>query len=113
MSSIPAAAEISSRSAKSLALIFLKESKYELLKLVREPMYSLFVIGFPLLFFLLFGLPNNKEVFHGYPFARYLIASYSCFGAMGASLFAIGGGIAQERGYFWLELKRSSAMPVS
>jgi ABC-2 type transport system permease protein len=113
MSTVPALVDVSSGSRRSLTRIFIKESKYELLKLAREPMYSMFVIGFPMMFFLLFGLPNNKEVFHGYPFARYLIASYSCFGAMGASLFAIGGGIAQERGYFWLELKRSSAMPVS
>jgi ABC-2 type transport system permease protein len=93
--------------------IYAKETYYELVKLVRAPIYSLFVIGFPLLFFLVFGLPNKATMFEGYPFTRYLIATYSTFGALAAALFAVGAGIAQERGFGWLELKRASAMPTT
>lgn len=98
--------------ASQIVAIFAKETYYELVKLVRAPIYSLLVVGFPLLFFLVFGLPNKATMFEGYPFTRYLIATYSTFGALAAAMFAIGAGIAQERGFGWLELKRASAMPT-
>ncbi|MEO9133246.1 MAG: ABC transporter permease [Sphingomonas sp.] len=91
--------------------VYWQETKYELIKLVREPMYPSSVIGFPIIFFLLFGLSNGHVMLHGQPFTRYLVASYSCFGSIGASLLAIGGNIAYERGHGWLELKRAFPMP--
>jgi ABC-2 type transport system permease protein len=44
--------------------------------------------------------------------ARYLIATYGAFAIMGSTLYAFGVGIAVERGLGWLEVKRSSPMPV-
>ncbi len=90
-----------------------KETYYMLLKLIRERGFALSVIGFPLVFFLLFGLANRTAMLHGHPVARYLVVSYSCFGAMGASFFAVGVGLSYERGHGWLELKRISPMPTA
>ena len=71
------------------------------------------MIGFPVIFYLLFGVTNKNSVFHGHTIARYLLAGYSCFGAMGSSLFGIGAGLAFERGHGWLEMKRASPMPAA
>src|SRR4051812_18010217 len=84
--------------SSSLIGIYWQETRYELLKLVREPLYPAAVLGFPILFFLIFGLGNAHVQFHGHPFPRYLVGSYSCFGAIGASLLAVGSGVAVERG---------------
>jgi ABC-2 type transport system permease protein len=48
---------------------------------------------------------------HGQFVAKYLLASYSAFGVVGAALFGIGVGLAGERTSGWLELKRASPMP--
>lgn len=91
---------------------YLQAGRYELLRLAREPIYTSCVIGFPVLLFVLFGLGSGTTQFHGYPLPRYLVASYSSFGAMGAALFAVAGGIAHERGHGWLELLRAFPMPA-
>lgn len=84
----------------------LREIEYEFIRLVRTRAFSLSVIGFPLVFFLLFGLrAGDAET------TRYLIAGYSCFGLGSACLFGIGLGIAMERAQGWLELKWASPMP--
>jgi len=91
---------------------YLKETKYELVKLMRERSFTFSIIGFPIVFFFLFGVSNKSEMFHGYTVARYLLASYACFGSMGAAFFGIGAGMAHERGLGWLELKRAGPMPT-
>jgi ABC-2 type transport system permease protein len=91
--------------------IYWQETRYELIKLVRQPLYPISVMGFPILFFLVFGLGITQIELFGHPFSRYLLASYSCFGAIGASLLASGSGVAVERGYGWLQLKWASPMP--
>lgn len=92
--------------------IYAKESKYEFLKLLRLRAFSLSTIGFPLVFYLLFGVANRHSIAPGgFDIAKYLLASYACFGMLGASLFGFGVGIATERGQGWLEVKQASPMP--
>jgi len=88
------------------ARLFRKETRYEFVRLLRTKAFSLSVIGFPVMFYLLFGSMN-----HGNFFARYLVATYSCMGAVSACLFGIGMGISMERAQGWLELKQASPMP--
>jgi ABC-2 type transport system permease protein len=88
------------------ARIFAKETRYEFVKLLRTRAFSLSVIGFPVMFYLLFGTSNRHNMF-----ARYLMPSYSCMGVVSACLFGIGMGIALERAQGWLELKQASPMP--
>jgi ABC-2 type transport system permease protein len=88
------------------ANIFYKETRYEFVKMLRTKAFSLSVIGFPVMFYLLVGSSNR----HGM-FARYVMPSYSCMGVVSACLFGIGMGIAMERAQGWLELKQASPMP--
>jgi ABC-2 type transport system permease protein len=83
-----------------------QEIRYEFLKMLRLRAFSLSVVGFPVMFYFLFGVANRHT-----EWARYLLASYSCFGMVGASLFGLGAGIAMERLQGWLELKQASPMP--
>jgi len=93
--------------------IYLKETKYEFLTRLRLRAYSLSVIGFPVMFYVLFGLVLNPREANiaGTHFATYLIATYGTFGVMGASLFGTAAGLAAERGLGWLQVKRASPMP--
>lgn len=88
------------------ARVTAQETRYEFLKLLRAKAFSLSVIGFPVMFYLIFGVTN-----HHTEYARYLLASYSCFGMFGAALFGLGAGVAMERAQGWMELKQASPMP--
>ena len=87
------------RTQPSLPRLYFNEVRFELLKLSRNRSYLFSMIGFPVVFYLLFGVTNKDSMFHGHTIARYLLAGYSCFGAMGSSLFGIGAGLALERGH--------------
>ena len=100
------------RSLAASFKVYFKEAKYEFLKLLRLPIYSLSTILFPVMFYVLFGLLLNRgHAQRGVIVAAYLMATYGTFGVMGASLFGSGAGLASERGLGWLEVKRASPMP--
>jgi len=100
------------RSFSHTATIYLKEAKYEFLKSLRLRVYSISVISFPLMFYVLFGLVlNAKQSIDSTTFPTYLIATYGTFGVMGASLFGTAAGLASDRGLGWLHVKRASPMP--
>jgi ABC-2 type transport system permease protein len=100
------------RSPRHTTRIYLKEAKYEFLKNLRLRVYTLSVITFPLMFYVLFGLVlNAKEAIGGTGVSTYLIATYGTFGVMGASLFGTASGLASDRGLGWLQVKRASPMP--
>jgi ABC-2 type transport system permease protein len=91
--------------------LFVKETQYEFLKLFRTKSFSLSVVGFPVMFYVLFGLANRGMHGDGVEMAKYMLGGYASFGMVGAALFGIGVGLASERSAGWLELKRSSPMP--
>lgn len=99
------------RSPLASLRIMSKEMKYEFLKLLRNKSFSLGVIGFPVMFYLLFGVANRGASNGNIPVAKYMLGGYACFGLVGAALFGIGVGLANERTAGWLELKRASPMP--
>ncbi len=99
---------------RSVAQIYWKEAKYEFLKALRMPAYSLPTILFPVMFYCLFGLSFLKnQPAGGVSMAAYLLATYGAFGVIGAALFGFGVGVAMERGQGWMILKRASPMPPS
>ena len=100
------------RTSSATAAIFLKEIKYEFLKLARTRTFSLSILGFPIMFYVLFGLSNKGNIVDTMDMAKYMLGGYCCFGLVGAALFGIGVGLASERAQGWLELKRSSPMPA-
>lgn len=94
--------------------IFLREAGYEFLRLSRTRSFALSIIGFPVVFYLFFGLIMNRgQQIDGVSVAKYMLASYAVFGMAGASLFGVGVGLSSERAAGWLELKRASPMPPS
>jgi len=100
------------RSLGHTATIYLMEAKYEFLKYLRLRVYTLSVLSFPIMFYILFGLVlNSHEAIGGMRVPTYLIATYGTFGVMGASLFGTAAGLASDRGLGWLEVKRASPMP--
>jgi ABC-2 type transport system permease protein len=98
------------RQADVLRICF-KEAKYEFLKSLRNPMYSVSTLLFPIMFYVLFGLVMGKQMIGGVRTTVYLLATYGTFGVMGASLFGTAAGLASERGLGWLRVKRASPMP--
>lgn len=105
MSAIPNAIPGPSR---SLWRIFVLESKYELLKMLRLPMYVIPTVTFPLVFYFLFGVAMRHGKFDA---ATYMLATYGAFGVMNAALFGFGVAVAVERGQGWMLFKRATPMP--
>ena len=93
------------------ARIFRKESRYEFVKLIRTRSFSLATIGFPVMFYVIFGIANRHAFDGSVHMAKYMLAGYACFGLIGAALFGIGVGLSSDLAAGWLELKRASPMP--
>ena len=60
----------------NLLTICINEAKYEFLKLLRLPMFSVSTLVFPLMFYVLFGLVMGKQSIGSTTTTVYLIASY-------------------------------------
>lgn len=93
--------------------LYLLEIKYEFLKALRMPSYSLPTLLFPLFFYLFFGVMWGSKSTGPVNMATYLVATYGTFGVMGAALFGFGVSVAIERGQGWLEVKRTTPMPMA
>ena len=92
--------------------IFLREARYEFIRLVRTRSFSLSVVGFPVVFYLFFGIIMNRgQQIGAISVAKYVLASYAVFGMVGAALFGVGVGLAADLAAGWLDLKRASPMP--
>ncbi|HWF02943.1 MAG TPA: ABC transporter permease [Candidatus Angelobacter sp.] len=88
------------------------EAKYEFLKTMRQPAYVIPTLTFPLIFYVMFGIVfGGKQSVGAVSLSTYLLATYCAFGVIGASLFGFAVGVAMERGYGWLQVKRASPMP--
>jgi len=92
--------------------ICFKEAKYEFLKCLRIPMYSVSTMLFPIMFYVLFGLLMGRQMIGGVRSTVYLIPAYGTFGVMGASLFGTAATLASDRGLGWLQAKKASPMPI-
>ena len=100
------------RSPGHTLAIYLKEARYEFLKYLRLRVYTVSVLSFPIMFYILFGLVLNSNAAIGaIRVPTYLIATYGTFGVMGASLFGTAAGLASDRGLGWLQVKRASPIP--
>jgi len=93
--------------------IHLLEIKYEFLKALRMPQYSLPTLLFPVVFYIFFGVMFAGRTGTPAEMSAYLLATYGTFGVIGASLFGFGVLIATERGQGWVEAKRTTPMPIS
>jgi len=91
--------------------IYRREAKYELIKVLRLPAFFIPSLGFPMMFYALFGLllPAKSSTI---PISSYLLATYGTFGVIGIALFSLGIGVSTERAQGWLAVKRASPMPL-
>jgi ABC-2 type transport system permease protein len=97
--------------ARNLWRIYALEARYELLKQLRLPAYVVPTLGFPLVFYLLFGVALQHGSAGPFDMPTYMLATYGAFGVMNTALFAFGAGVAVERGQGWMLFKRSTPMP--
>lgn len=93
------------------ANLYACETKYEVLKQLRNRMYAFATLAFPVMFYLLFGITNRFANVNGVSISKYLMTSYCVFGMLAAALFGVGVNLAVERGQGWLEVKQASPMP--
>lgn len=92
--------------------VYRTEAKYEFIKTLRQPAYVIPTLTFPAIFYVMFGVIfGGKQAIGSITVSTYLLATYAAFGVIGASLFGFAVGVAMERGYGWLQVKRASPMP--
>ena len=92
---------------------FALEIRTEFQKLIRQPGFALPTLGFPLMFYTLFALTLARNGHAGgLGFPTYLLGTYATFGVFSTTLLAVGVGVALERGQGWLQLRRTTPMPL-
>lgn len=85
----------------------------ELRRMSRNPMFAVGTLGFPVLWFALFGLPNVRYTMQdGSPVGQYLIVSFGTYALLSLALFSFGAAVATERRGGWLRLLRASPLPM-
>lgn len=86
-----------------LAVVY---ARTQALELLRFPAFSIATLGFPVLFFLLFGLPRAGE----HP--ERLLAAYAAFAVLGVGFFQFGVSAAIERVTPWAVYLRTLPAPL-
>lgn len=101
----PSARSPSAPLGPALWALTLAESR----RLTREPMFLVGTVGFPVLFYALFGLPRD-----GLPPAasQLTLLNLAAFSLVSLSLFSFGANVAAERTGGWLRLLRTSPVPL-
>lgn len=107
----PAARRAATPPRRDLLRIYWLEARYEFLKNLRLPVYSLSTLLFPVMFYLFFGVMFGQGDVAGIEAPLYYALTYGAFGVIGAALFGFGVGVAVERGQGWMRLKQASPMP--
>tara|TARA_Y100001968_G_scaffold210275_1_gene193397 strand:+ start:2252 stop:3034 length:783 start_codon:yes stop_codon:yes gene_type:complete len=88
------------------------ETQTELLKTLRSPGFVIPSLAFPLMFYVFFGLLFNAMGGQPGQAAKYLMATYAVFGAIGPALFSFGADVATDKDKGILSLKQVSPMPI-
>ena len=85
-----------SHRAPSQLRIYLLEAGFEVLRMLRTPMFAIPSLAFPLVFYVLFALVLPGQ-WREYDKAIFMLATYGTFGVIGPALFGFGVGLAMER----------------
>jgi ABC-2 type transport system permease protein len=86
--------------------LVLAHARMQIAELVRLPSFSIATVGFPALFFLLFGLPRA----HGRE--NVLLASFAAFAVLGVGFYQFGVSTAIERSTPWYVWMRTLPCPA-
>ncbi len=88
------------------------ETQTELTKTLRTPGFVIPSLAFPVMFYVFFGLLFNAMGGQPGHAAKYMMATYAVFGAIGPALFSFGADVATDKDKGILSLKRVSPMPI-
>lgn len=93
-----------------VAAIYLSEAKYEFLRLLRTPAFSIPILGFPVAFYLFFAvlIAGGRG---GPEAADMTFVGWTVYGVMGPGVFGFGILLALEREQHLLTFKRALPMP--
>ena len=97
-------------SLSRLIAAYLSDAKYESLRLVRTPAFSIPILAMPILFYTFFGVILNGKA--GAEFANQMFVGWTVYGVMGPGLFGFGILVAVERSQGLLTFKRALPMPT-
>src|SRR5438132_7644858 len=75
-----------------------EQVRAELLKLLRSPIFSLFSLALPVIFYGFFGVANADRLTNGVRGGTFLMASFGAYAVANVMLFTFGISIAVERG---------------
>lgn len=75
-----------------------QQVRAELLKLRRSPIFSIFSLALPLIFYAFFGVANANAITEGIHSGTFLMASFGAYAVANVMLFTFGISIAVERG---------------
>ncbi|GMA14795.1 ABC transporter permease [Deinococcus metallilatus] len=112
MTTLTPTAAVSARRAPLLPLLT-QLVLAELRRLARNPMFALATLGFPILFFALFGLPAvHEKTAAGVNVGQYILVSFGTYSLLTLAMFSFGAAVASERTGGWLRLLRASPLPA-
>ncbi|THD53582.1 ABC transporter permease [Phenylobacterium sp.] len=91
---------------------YLSDAKYESLRLLRTPAFSVPILAMPILFYTFFGVLLNGGGHRPPGFADMMFVGWTVYGVMGPGLFGFGILVAVERNMGLLTYKRALPMPT-
>jgi len=89
---------------------YLSDARYESLRLLRTPAFSVPILAMPILFYTFFGVLLNGK--GGAELANQMFVGWTVYGVMGPGLFGFGILVAVERNMGLLTYKRALPMPT-
>lgn len=99
-------------SSSRLRRAYLTEMKYECLRALRAPAFSIPFLLLPIALYVLFGILLAGSMSKGdATIAKIMFANWAVFGVMGPGMFGFGMFVASEREQGLLTLKRALPMP--
>jgi len=89
---------------------YLSDARFESLRLLRTPAFSIPILAMPILFYTFFGVLLNNKVSPA--IANQMFVGWTVYGVMGPGLFGFGILVAVERNMGLLTFKRALPMPT-
>ncbi|MGH6910731.1 MAG: hypothetical protein ACREEG_11135, partial [Phenylobacterium sp.] len=91
---------------------YLSDAKYESLRLLRTPAFSVPILAMPILFYSFFGIMLAGRIGAGSQMANNLFVGWTVYGVIGPGLFGFGILVAVERNMGLMTFKRALPMPT-
>ncbi|MBS0361289.1 MAG: ABC transporter permease [Proteobacteria bacterium] len=91
---------------------YLSDAKFESLRLLRTPAFSVPILAMPILFYTFFGVILNGGGHRPPGFADQMFVGWTVYGVMGPGLFGFGILVAVERNMGLFTFKRALPMPT-